>query len=455
MMRVFIALALVAAIPCAAFAETWYIKPDGTGDAPTIQAGVDSAGVGDTVLVAPGTYADTTHVLVAGELRAVNVSIDKNIVLLGETSPAEVLVDGADSEICVYLSGVDATCTVARFSIFREWVAWGCIVPAKPDQPAAEQRVQIPFESGGIYCEGADATIAENLFYDLKLCIMLDGSFPTIVDSEIRDVPTGVAMRQGVASGGEIIGNRFANYAVGIYAVHPLHIEDNVFTTNHPGGACTSIDDWSSSTIENNLFESVSNEAIAMGVGSTIVGNRFRDCYRGVWGVSGGGTVSGNVFYDIFSYGVETSNSGPATYENNTFDGCAAAFVFWVPAYEQAVRRNIIVNSQSALGCYPWAPIVFECNNIFNTTFDPSAQCLATINQQHNFSADPEFCGIPGSGLYTLQSDSPCAPGNHPDGVDCGLIGALPVGCGEVEAKAKSWGQIKAMMRSRRNGDSR
>ena len=36
-------------------ATTWHILPDGTGDAPTIAAGLDSASAGDTVEVACGT----------------------------------------------------------------------------------------------------------------------------------------------------------------------------------------------------------------------------------------------------------------------------------------------------------------------------------------------------------------------------------------------------------------
>jgi hypothetical protein len=62
-----------------------------------------------------------------------------------------------------------------------------------------------------------------------------------------------------------------------------------------------------------------------------------------------------------------------------------------------------------------------------------------------NISIDPEFCGIDDSGNYFLQSDSPCAPGNHPDGYDCGLIGAFPVNCGKVPARQNTWGSLKEM----------
>jgi hypothetical protein len=60
--------------------------------------------------------------------------------------------------------------------------------------------------------------------------------------------------------------------------------------------------------------------------------------------------------------------------------------------------------------------------------------------------ADPLFCD-PENGDFTLSSQSPCLPGNHPDGVDCGLIGAFGQGCGPVSIEKLSWGRIKGMYR--------
>ena len=62
-----------------------------------------------------------------------------------------------------------------------------------------------------------------------------------------------------------------------------------------------------------------------------------------------------------------------------------------------------------------------------------------------NFSADPLFCDA-STGDVTLRSDSPCLPGNHPDGYDCGLIGAFGEGCsGPTAVEETTWGGIKAM----------
>jgi hypothetical protein len=66
-------------------ARTWYIRPDGTGDAPTIQAAVDSADNGDVLLLTPGTYTGLGNrgVIVHG----------KAISILSEQGPEATIVD--------------------------------------------------------------------------------------------------------------------------------------------------------------------------------------------------------------------------------------------------------------------------------------------------------------------------------------------------------------------------
>lgn len=63
-----------------------------------------------------------------------------------------------------------------------------------------------------------------------------------------------------------------------------------------------------------------------------------------------------------------------------------------------------------------------------------------------NFSLDPQFCGLPGSGNYFLRSTSPCLPENNPYGAPV-LVGPLGLGCGAVSIETRTWGSIKAMYR--------
>ncbi len=64
-------------------ARTWHVLADGTGDAPTVQAAIDSASHGDVVLVGPGRYLENLN------LRG------KRIHLKSEMGPQATILDGS------------------------------------------------------------------------------------------------------------------------------------------------------------------------------------------------------------------------------------------------------------------------------------------------------------------------------------------------------------------------
>ena len=103
--------------------------------------------------------------------------------------------------------------------------------------------------------------------------------------------------------------------------------------------------------------------------------------------------------------------------------------------------NNSIISNAGCLG-----PITSTCTNVFGISQGDS---LCGIDGGGNFSADPEFCGVDpvASRNFALQADSPCAPGRHPNGASCGLIGAVPVGCDAVSVEATTWSRLKSLYR--------
>src|SRR5258706_15706910 len=87
----FMAPGLTASSP--ASPRTWHILNDGSGDAPTIQAGVDSAGMGDTVLVGPGTYYENVD------------SLGNDITLISAQGFASTIIDGSNAGSVIQVIG--------------------------------------------------------------------------------------------------------------------------------------------------------------------------------------------------------------------------------------------------------------------------------------------------------------------------------------------------------------
>ena len=176
-----------------------------------------------------------------------------------------------------------------------------------------------------------------------------------------------------------------------------------------------------------------------------------------MWGRGWNGT-----FEDLHFEGNSTTgwggavwvNPGVSTFRNCTIVNCSAARSgggIWVggPAgYPQFHLENTIVafcTGGPGLGVYDGAvPPSVSCTDLYGNSGGDWVGCIADqAGLDGNFSADPLFCD-PENGNFTIQSNSPCAP---PGATGCGLIGALPVGCGPVSVESESWGRIKGRYR--------
>jgi hypothetical protein len=109
------------------------------------------------------------------------------------------------------------------------------------------------------------------------------------------------------------------------------------------------------------------------------------------------------------------------------------------------IENSIIAyNTGTPFECFMCSPVL-SCCDVYGNTGGDYVGCIAGMSgSDGNFSADPVFCDYP-AGDYGLHTDSPCASGNHPDEVACGLIGALEVGCGNPATEPTRWGTIKAL----------
>ena len=98
MKRLFLVLSIVLLIPCLSYSRTWYIKEDGSGDAPTIPAGIDSCSIGDTVLVASGTYSPTSNIYIGS-------SAADSFYVIGETDPSPTIIDCSSTAVGIVIEG--------------------------------------------------------------------------------------------------------------------------------------------------------------------------------------------------------------------------------------------------------------------------------------------------------------------------------------------------------------
>ena len=137
-------------------------------------------------------------------------------------------------------------------------------------------------------------------------------------------------------------------------------------------------------------------------------------------GITGGSTVEHCTFVD-----------------NEASGGGAVEFL----ESRNALRYSIITGTKGGVGVVCWDVRDFACCNLWGNEYGNVVPlCLDMVNSG-SFSEDPQFCD-PATGDWRLKETSPCASGTA-GGRECGLIGALGVGCSVSPVERASWGKIK------------
>ena len=342
------------------------------GDFATIQAAIDAAAPGDTVLVAPGTYPERI------DFKGKSITVTSS----GGAS-ATVIDGGAQGRVVNFANGEGRGSVLRGFTIQNGRLTQG--------------------DSGaGIQILSASPTVADNVITGNSACADGGGIYdsfgsPLIQGNVITNNGASDQGCSGGAGGGIFVGGAAAAQVIGntitgnhgtwggalvLFAAGSPTIADNVMSGN-------------SSTSEGGAIWSV-NQSDAVIVQNLIVGNRS--------GSTGGG----------ISFSPPSGTLGPELV-NNTIAGNSGTqgSAVWAGGFFATSRlfNNVMVGGagEGAVYCdhtFSTATPVFDHNDAFATTegggFD--ANCGTVAGTSGNISADPRFAG---SGDFHLQAGSP------------------------------------------------
>ncbi|MCK4412543.1 MAG: right-handed parallel beta-helix repeat-containing protein [Candidatus Eisenbacteria sp.] len=165
MWRLSFTLTLACLVPSLAAARTWYVLPDSSGDAPTIQAAIDSASAGDVVELADGTFTGEGN---------------RNIDFLGKA--ITVCSEAGDAENCV----IECQGTLG---VFKRGFRFASGEDSASVLRGVTIRGGVQARGGAVYCKDTSPTLEGCVFLENNArldggAVRIDGGSPRIVSCE-------------------------------------------------------------------------------------------------------------------------------------------------------------------------------------------------------------------------------------------------------------------------------
>ncbi len=436
-------LTFLASTP--AVARTYLVRPDGSGDFPTIQAAFDGAAHGDTIVLADGVFTGPGN-------RNLN-PLQRNVVLRSQSGdPERCAINAEYVTRCMKVSGtgyaglvVEGITMTCGYSDGYPGQYGGALYIEHYCSPTfrncAFTYSTAASAGGAVYCEFSSATFIDCEFRGNKCLPQQGGAMetvgypsPTLV--RCRFVENAAWMGGGVLCSArscarfydcEFIGNVAELYGGGFKLTTSFSTTADVrligcrFEDNHAG------------EYGGGVFTNVA---------------RLEGCefYANTAGISGGGAETrGNDDHVDFDFCTFAENVAPwgaglaqkcqsAAITNCTFHGnsgdSAGVGLFRAESGPVIVENTIITGSAGGCAVFVEAgsSLSLACCDIHGNAGGDWVGYIATqYGEAGNFSLDPLYCTA-SMRDFTLHEDSPCAP-SSPQNPGCGLVGAWPTGC--------------------------
>jgi parallel beta-helix repeat protein len=369
-----IALFLSLVLASAAAAQTTIRVP---ADQPTIQAAINAAVSGDSVLVAPGTYVERIDFL------------GKGITVTSEAGPAATIIDGSGGGVVVTFDSGEGPGAVLRgFTVTNGG----------------------GFTGGGVAVSNASPTIEGNVITANEGCdgIGINVSFgsPSIVGNRITNNVRGGCFGGVGGAGIKISGAGTAVIAGNVIADNSLTGGDGGGISLFAAGAPVIRNNVISGNSVSGLFPAaqgggiwIVNQSDALIVQNLIVGNSAGEGGGVYWLVPSGATGPRLVNNTIAGNLATVAGDGSAVFADG-FDVNAA------------LVNNLLIGApgQTALHCGNFDdtnPPVMHVNDVF-TLGSPAygGLCADQTGVNGNVSVDPAFVD-PATGDYRLRVGSP------------------------------------------------
>jgi predicted outer membrane repeat protein len=434
--RFFAVAVAVLVLPTTILAATWTVKPDGTGDFPTIQAAVNAAVANDVILLTDGTFSGAgnravTYLGKAITITSVNGPSATTIscggqngfqFLNSETSASvlrDVTIDGANSAVqCNPGSPTIINCVITGATVGLDMGAFFLVGPKLPSHPQATQCWLSACATGIVTRETAGLTLSNTTVTACNFAYAAGGGAVSASSCNFASNNSGLQWSSGFQPAGSSFTNctftGHVNYAAYLGGSNGASFTNCTFEGNHPAVITSSIPTL---TVDGCTFRNNSgaNGGAIFGDGGNI------RIYDSVF-CQNTATGAGGAVYVYASFDIQRN-----TFVNNSAAAGAGGVHFNGVGTTGPFQNNIIAFSTAGPGvlCTSGPNPTLSCNDVYGNA---GGDGICGTDGGNNFSLDPQLCSQ-GCDDVGLSAGSPCAPANNPCGVQ---IGARGVTCAPV-----------------------